>query len=141
MNNVNENKIDEIEVIRHYIKDLSFENPLDINQNKSIQNGNYEISSNMNVIYEPYNNNFFSLIIKITLDCSLKKENIKLSHLELDYFSFFKTFNESLDQKSLTENGLKLIFPYAKTIIEEITNKGGNIPISLEDIDFKLVEN
>ena len=141
MNNVNENKGNELELIRHYIKDLSFENPQDINQNKSIQNSNYEISSNMNVIYKPYHNNFFSLIIKITLDCSSKKEKNKLSHLELDYFSFFKKLTENLDQKSLTENGLKLIFPYAKTIIEEISHKGGCVPISLNDVDFNLVEN
>ena len=85
MKNVNENKSDVIEIIRHYIKDLSFENPQDINQNKSIHNISYEISTNMNVIYKPYNNNFFSLIVKITLDCSSKEEKNKLSHLELDY--------------------------------------------------------
>ena len=55
------------------------------------------------MLYKPYNNNFFSLIIKITLDCSSKKEN-KLSHLELDYFAFLK-LTEDLDQKSLTESG------------------------------------
>ena len=86
MNNVNENKSNELELIRHYIKDLSFENPQDINQNKSIQNNNYEISSNMNVIYKPYHNNFFSLVIKITLDCSSKKEKNKLSHLRIGLF-------------------------------------------------------
>ena len=72
MKNVNKNKSNELELIRHYIKDLSFENPQDINQNKSIQNSNYEIFTNMNVIYKPYHNNFFSLIINITLDCSSK---------------------------------------------------------------------
>ena len=141
MNNVNENKNDDLELIRHYIKDLSFENPQDINQNKSIQYSNYEIFTNMNVVYKPYHNNFFSLIIKITLDCSSKKEENILSHLELDYFSFFKNLTKNLDQKSLTENGLKLIFPYAKTIIEELSHKGGCIPISLNDVNFNLVEN
>tara|TARA_B100000989_G_scaffold190241_1_gene143302 strand:+ start:190 stop:615 length:426 start_codon:yes stop_codon:yes gene_type:complete len=141
MNNVNKNNSNDIKLIRHYIKDLSFENPQDVNQNKSMQNNNHTISSNMNVIYAPYNNNFFSLIVKIILDCSSKEEKIKLSHLELDYFGFFKNLTENLDQKLLTEHGLKLIFPFAKTIIEEITSKGGSIPISVEDIDFTLLEN
>ena len=58
MNNVNENKSNKVKLIRHYIKDLSFENPQDINQyNSRIQNNN-EILLHMNVIYEPYNNNF-----------------------------------------------------------------------------------
>ena len=59
----------------------------------------------------------------------------------MDYFSFFKKLTENLDQKSLTESGLKLIFPYAKTIIEEISYKGGCVPFSLNDVNFNLVEN
>ena len=139
MKNVNENKSNKVKLIQHYIKDLSFENPQDINQYNSRINNN-EISTDMNVIYEPYNNNFFGLIIKISFDCTTK-ENDKLCHLELDYFGFFKDLNENSERKSLTEYGLKLIIPFAKEIIEVITHKGGNIPISLNDLDFNLIEN
>ena len=140
MDNVNKNNSDDIKLIRHYIKDLSFENPQDVNQNRSIKNNEHIISTDMKVIYAPYNNNFFSLIVKIILDCSSKEKKIKLSHLELDYFGFFKNLTENLNQKLLTENGLRLIFPFAKTIIEEISFKGGIIPISVKDIDFNLLE-
>ena len=132
-------KSDKVKLIRHYIKDLSFENPQDINE-LNFQVNNNEISTNMNVIYEPYNNNFFSLVIKISIDCT-SKENNKLCHLELDYFGFFKDINLNFEKKSLTENGLKLIFPFAKEIIEVITHKGGSIPISLSDLDYNLIEN
>ena len=139
MKNVNENKSNKVKLIQHYIKDLSFENPQDINQYNSRINNN-EISTDMNVIYEPYNNNFFGLIVKISFDCTTK-ENDKLCHLELDYFGFFKDLNENSEKKLLTEYGLKLIIPFAKEIIEVITHKGGNIPISLNDLDFNLIEN
>lgn len=141
MNNVNKNNSDEIKLLRHYIKDLSFENPKNINLNKSIQNDDFEISTNISVLYEPYNDNFFSLIIKIILDCSSKDEKSKLSYLELDYLGFFKNLSQNLDQKLLTENGLKLIFPFAKSIIEEISQKGGSVPITVKDIDYNLLEN
>ena len=141
MNNVNKNNSDEIKLLRHYIKDLSFENLQNINLNKSIQNDNFEISTNINVLYEPYNDNFFSLIIKIILDCSSKDEKSKLLYLELDYLGFFKNLSQNLDQKLLTENGLKLIFPFAKSIIEEISQKGGSVPITVKDIDYNLLEN
>ena len=141
MNNVNKNNSDEIKLLRHYIKDLSFENLQNINLNKSIQNDNFEISTNISVLYEPYNDNFFSLIIKIILDCSSKDEKSKLSYLELDYLGFFKNLSQNLDQKLLTENGLKLIFPFAKSIIEEISQKGGSVPITVKDIDYNLLEN
>lgn len=139
MKNVNENKSDKVKLIKHYIKDLSFENPQDINQFNSQINNN-KISTNMNVIYEPYNDNYFSLVIKISIDCTTK-ENNKMCHLELDYFGFFKDINLNFKKKSLTKYGLKLIFPFAKEIIEVITHKGGTIPISLNDLDFNLIEN
>ena len=140
MKNVNENKDTEVKMIKHFIKDLSFENPQDVNQNNPNFNNNNDIVVNMNVIYEPYNRNSFGLILKYTYDCSSKESKQTLCHLELDYFGFFKILIENFDQKTITQHGLKLIFPYAKEIIEDITLKGGSIPISLKDIDFNLIE-
>ena len=142
MNNVNKNKDIDIKIIKHFIKDLSFENPQSINQNTPDVNNNNNISVNMNVIYESYENNFFSLILKYTYDCSSKENNDKLCHLELDYFGFFKILNKKHnDKKYLTETGLKLIFPFAKEIIEVISKKGGSIAITLNDVDFNLLQN
>ena len=127
-------------LIKHFIKDLSFENPQDVNNNAKNNNDN-DINVNMNVIFESYDNNFFSLLLKYSYECSSKKNHEKLCHLELDYFGFFKVSKKnSYDQKSLTENGLNLIFPSAKEIVEYITKKGGSFPITLNDIDFKLIE-
>ena len=38
MKDVNKNNSNDIKLIRHYIKDLSFENPQDINEVNSINN-------------------------------------------------------------------------------------------------------
>ena len=75
------------------------------------------------------------MLLKYTYECSSKKNNEKLCHLELDYFGFFKIIDSnSSDKKVLTENGLGLIFPFIKEIIEYITQKGGSVPITLNDI-------
>ena len=93
----------------------------------------------MNVIYKPYSNNFFSLVLKYTLDCSSKKNKRKLFNLELDYFGFFKVLGtNNLNQKLLTEKGVKLLFPYVKEIVENITRNGGSVPILLNEIDFSF---
>ena len=66
-----------------------------------------------------------------------QKNNAKLFYLELDYFGFFKTLEvANNDQKLLTEEGLKLIYPYAKNIIEDLTQKGGSVPITLNSEDL-----
>ena len=141
MNNVKQKKDENIKMIKHFIKDLSFENPQNINLNNSTNNNKNILDVNMNVVYTPFKNNFFSLVLKYNFNCFSKEKKFQLFILELDYFGFFKmSKNNDYNQKSLTEHGLKLLFPYAKQIIEDITKKGGSIPILLNDIDFnKLV--
>ena len=139
MNIVNVNKNDTIKLIKSFIQDLSFENPQNINENNSINNNNGELDINMNVIFKPYKNNFFSLNIKYNLDCYFKQNSKKLFNLELDYFGFFKVLNNNnYDQKLYTENGIKLLFPFLKEIIEYTTQRGGSVPVSLNEIDFDL---
>ena len=58
-----------------------------------------------------------------------------------DYFGLFKLVsNKSYNQAELTKVGAKLIFPFVKSIVEDISNKGGSVSISLKDIDFELVK-
>ena len=142
MNNVNENKDSKIKLIKHFIKDLSFENPQDVNNNNSNHNNNNNIDLKMDVVHQIYQDNFFSLILKYNFDCSSKINNSKLFTLELDYFGFFKILDENQNyQKLFTEEGLKLIYPFAKNIIEDLTQKGGSVPITLKSDDFVLKEN
>ena len=141
MNKVNVNKDDSIKIVRNFIKDLSFENPQNINENNSFNNNNNDINVNTNIIFKPYNNNCFSLNLECNLDCFSKKNKKKLFVLELDYYGFFEILEfKNHDQKLLTKKGLKLLFPFVKDIIEDITQKGGSIPILLNEIDFNLVE-
>ena len=137
MNNVNVNKDDNIKLIKNFIQDLSFENPHNLNDNNSVNNN--KIDFNTSVIFKPYDDKNFSLILKYTLDCSSEGNEKKLFNLELDYCGYFKILvNKNYDQKSLAEQGTKLLFPFVKEIIEDITRKGGSIPILLNDIDFNL---
>ena len=39
------------------------------------------------------------------------------------------------------KKGAKLILPYVKSIIENITNKGGSLKITLKDVDLDLIKN
>ena len=139
MTNVNENEDFGIEVIKHYIKDLSFENPQSIQENNSENNKNCNISQNMSFVHTPFKNNFFSIIMKYSCNCSSKKNGNKLLVLELDYFGLFKILNDSSNKANLTKEGAKLILPYVKSIIENITDKGGSIKISLEDVYLDLI--
>ena len=141
MANVNGNERLDIEVIKHYIKDLSFENPQSIQENNSDNNKNCNISQNLSFVHTPFKNNFFSIIVKYSCDCSSKKTGNKLLILELDYFGFFKILNNTSNKAYLTKAGAKLILPFVRSIIEDITNKGGSVKITLKDFDLELVKN
>ena len=139
MNNVNVNKNVSIKLIKSFIQDLSYENPQNINENNSVNNNNNDLDINMNVIFKPYENNLFSLNIKYNLDCSTKQSKMKLFNLELDYFGFFEILNNNNDNHKLcTEIGIKVLFPFIKEIIEYTTQRGGSVPILLNETDFDL---
>ena len=142
MNKVNENEISNLKLIKHYIRDLSFENPQSINDNNAENNNKNNISESINFTHETFEDNFFGIVMKYSCDCSSTKINKKLFVLEVDYFGLFKIINnKSYNQAELTKEGVKLIFPFVKSIVENISNKGGSIPISLRDIDFELIKN
>ena len=141
MTDVNENENFNVEVVKHYIKDLSFENPQSIQENNLENNKNCNICQNVSFDHTPFNNKFFSIIMKYSCNCSSKKTGNKLLVLELDYFGLFKILNNSSNKAYLTKEGAKLILPYVKSIIENITDKGGSVKISLEDVNFDLIKN
>ena len=143
MNNVNINKDDNIKLLKNFIKDLSFENPQKIEENNVSHIGNGDVNINLNVFYRPYNNNnFFSLLLRYNFECTSKENKKILFNLELDYFGFFEILiQKNYDQKELTKSGIKVLFPFVKEIVEDITRNGGSIPVSLNEIDFNLIKN
>ena len=143
MNNVNINKDDSIKLLKYFIKDLSFENPQNIEENNVFQISNSDLNFNMNVFYRPYNNNnFFSLLLRFNLECFSKENKKNLFNLELDYFGFFEILKQkNYDQKELTESGTKVLFPFVKEIVGDITRRGGSFPVSLNEVDFNLIKN
>lgn len=143
MNNVNVNKDVSIKLLKNFIKDLSFENPQKIDENNTFHISNTNLNINMSVFYKPYNdNNFFSLLLRYNFDCTSKENKKKLFNLELDYFGFFEILKQkNYDQEKLTKKGIKILFPFVKEIVEDITRRGGSMTISLNEGDISLIKN
>ena len=141
MNKLNNNSELDVKLIKHYIKDLSFENPQSIKDNNAENNNNNNISASINLIYNPFENNFYSIIFKYSCECSSKISKKNLFLLELEYFGFFKILNNKSNNQTLfTKIGAQLLFPFVKSIVEDLSAKGGSIPITLEDTDFDLIK-
>ena len=139
MTKVNEFLRPQLNILNQYIKDLSYENPQSINQ---IQSGKItsDISLDMNAFYHSYDNDCFGITLKIICHSTFNKD--KLFYLELDYFGFFKILNNiNFEEDILTNEAVRLIFPFARLIVANLTQNGGSLPILLDNVDFNLIKN
>ena len=124
----------QLQLIKKYIKDLSFENPQSISLidiSKSTKN----INLDFNVISKPFDKDHIEVILQIR--CNSNHDETILFCLELDYLGFFKIINNvNIDNDAITKEAVEQLFPFAKSIINDISEKGGFITISLNELDF-----
>ena len=128
----------QLNILNQYIKDLSYENPQSINQILS-NNKTSDVSLDLNVFYQSFDNDCFGITLKII--CYSIFDKNKLFHLELDYFGFFKLLNNiNFEEDILTNEAVRLIFPFARSIVANLTQNGGSLPILLDNVDFNLIK-
>jgi preprotein translocase subunit SecB len=141
MRNLREHLSDGAKIVKHYIKDLSFENLQNIS-NQNFKKNELEFSNNISVIFQTYTEKTFSVLLKYACDCTIVKNREKCFILEIDYFGLFIINNiENYSQDDLTKRGCILLYPILKPIVEDITKKGTLFSISLNNLDFNLIKN
>ena len=126
-------KSSEITLIGQYIKDLSFENPMA--PNLPSQNKNPTVNLDINTTYLDLKNNNHEVNLKIKSTASTDKDVIFV--VELQYAGLIKSIiKDEEDKKKLIISGSYLLFPYARSIISNITMEGGFKPLVIQPIDF-----
>ena len=126
-------KTSEISLIGQYIRDLSFENPMA--PNLPSQNNSPTLNLDINTTYLDLKNNKHELNLKINSTASINKDT--LFAIELQYVGLIKTVIENEeDKKKLIISGSYLLFPFARSIISNITMEGGFKPLVIQPIDF-----
>ena len=127
-------KINTITLLGQYIKDLSFENPM--SPNLPSKDKNPSVNLDINATYLNLKNNNHEVNLKIKSTASIEKEVIFV--IELQYAGLIKTVikNEE-DKKKLIVSASYLLFPYARSIISNITMEGGFKPLVIQPIEFE----
>jgi preprotein translocase subunit SecB len=127
-------KVSEITLMGQYIKDLSFENPMA--PNLPSKNKNPSVNLDINTTYLDLKNDNHEINLKIKSTASIAKDTIFV--IELQYAGLIKTIikNEE-DKKRLIISGSYLLFPYARSIISNITMEGGFKPLVIQPIEFE----
>ena len=123
-----------------YVKDLSFENP---NSPESLSNkdGVPQINVDINVVAKPLTKKLYEVILSINGKAT--KKDLKIFELELAYAGLFSLPNINLDngkeKKIMLIEAPQLLFPYARSIVSNVTQDGGFMPLIIQPIDFDLL--
>ncbi|HIJ63411.1 MAG TPA: protein-export chaperone SecB [Rhodospirillaceae bacterium] len=126
-----------LQVNAQYVKDLSFEVPgapgiyLELNQQ-----GGPELSVRVDLAAQPVDENgHFEVVLQLVVEAKLRDKIVFLA--DLSYAGLF-TLNlpEEHIQPVLMIECPRLLFPFARAIIADMTRDGGFPPVLLQPIDF-----
>lgn len=122
-----------LRVLAQYIKDLSFENP-----GAQVQGEQMSTDLGIDVKATPHaqGNNIFEVSIKLTATAKAGETVLFIS--ELDYAGAFQLQNvpEQEIEPMLLIECPRILFPFARRIIADVTYDGGFPPLRVDPIDF-----
>ena len=124
-------------ILAQYVRDLSFENILALKGVDGELNPEMQVNVNIDAKKRTADNQF-DVIIKLRVDSTSKGTNDILFVLELDYGGVFQIENIPEDQLHpyLLIECPRMLFPFLRRIVSDITRDGGFPPLNLENIDF-----
>lgn len=124
-------------VLGQFIRDMSFENVaaqkgLDGNLQPDIQ-----VQVNLDARRREKDGNY-EVVMKLNIESKAKEMDQVLFILELEYAGIFKIENVPEDQMHpfLLIECPRMIFPYVRRIVGDVTRDGGYPPLNLENIAF-----
>jgi len=121
-----------IRVLNQYIKDLSFENPgASVSEQPNIELS-IDVSANPRQPEEG--------IIEVVLNLKARAGTTEttLFILELDYAGMFQISNveDGLFEQIVLIECPRILFPFARRIIADISSEGGFPPLRIDPVDF-----
>jgi preprotein translocase subunit SecB len=123
-----------LNIIGQYIKDLSFENP---NAPGSILPGAQpKIALNINVTARKQADDVY--VSELTINAKAERDDAVLFSVELVYGGLFRLQNvpEAQIYPLVMVECPRMIFPFARQILTNITQAGGFPPLMMEPVDF-----
>ncbi len=125
----------QLQVNAQYVKDLSFEVPGAPGIYGELSNGAPEISVRVDLAAEPLQQNVFEVVLNLAIEAKIKEQTAFI--VELSYGGVFSV-NVPAEhvQPVLLIECPRLLFPFARNIVADVTRDGGFPPMMLQPIDF-----
>jgi preprotein translocase subunit SecB len=126
-----------MQVLAQYIRDMSFENILAQKGITGEVQPNVSIQVNIDAKKRPVEHQY-EVIIKSNISSKTKEKDEPMFLLELEYAGIFHIENIPEDQLHpyLMIECPRMIFPFLRRIVSDVTRDGGFPSLNLETIDF-----
>ncbi|WP_347863635.1 MULTISPECIES: protein-export chaperone SecB [Planktomarina] len=126
-----------MQVLAQYIRDMSFENILAQKGISGEAQPDVSVQVNIDAKKRPIENQF-EVIIKTEISSKTKDKGEAMFLLELEYAGIFHIENLPEDQLHpyLMIECPRMIFPFLRRIISDVTRDGGFPPLNLDSMDF-----
>ena len=126
-----------IRVLSQYIKDLSFENPGATVQDQP----NIELGIDVGATPVANNEGVFEVTLKLKVRAGTQETALFL--IEMDYAGQFhlQGFSQADMEPILLIECPRILFPFARRIIADISAEGGFPPLRIDPVDFGALYN
>ncbi len=123
-----------VHIANQYIRDLSFENIAV--QKGSMPEGKTNFNVQVSLDARKLGDDQYEVINKLKIEATI--QDAKIFILELDYAGRFVIQNVPEDQLHpfLMVECPRLIFPFLRRVVSDVTRDGGYPPLNLDTIDF-----
>ena len=124
-------------VLAQYIRDMSFENTLAQKGVGGQVAPDVQVQVNLDA-KKRGSEDQYELVIKLRIDSKSKESKDQLFLLEIEYGGIFQVSGVPEDQLHpyLLIECPRMLFPFLRRIVSDITRDGGFPPLNLETIDF-----
>lgn len=127
----------QMRVLGQYIRDMSFENIMSQKGGGGDIQPDVQVQVNLDAKKRAADNQYESAI-KLNVTSKAKDGDTTLFVLEIDYVGIFHIENVPDEQihPFLLIECPRMIFPYLRRIVSDVTRDGGFPPLNMENIDF-----
>ncbi|MFK7763331.1 MAG: protein-export chaperone SecB [Roseobacter sp.] len=127
----------QMRVLGQFIRDMSFENIMAQKGAPSDAQPDVQVQVSLDAKKRTMDNQYESAI-KLNVTSKIKEKDATLFVLEIDYVGIFHVENVPEDQLHpfLMIECPRMIFPFLRRVVSDITRDGGFPPLNLENIDF-----
>ncbi|WP_121060957.1 protein-export chaperone SecB [Chachezhania antarctica] len=126
----------QMNILNQFVRDMSFENVMA--QKGSSGEVQPDINVQVNLDARKRGDDVYEVILKLSIESKAKEAKDVLFLMELDYAGLFRIAGVPEDQLHpfLLIECPRMLFPFVRRIVSDVTRDGGYPPLNLDTIDF-----